>query len=143
MEQLRDFLVGGHLPCIGDAGEPLTVGGLPLLCFRRPTPCLTAIGWHGQQGVTAQRQHVGPARRRAGAVDDLNRLAPNLDPQKDPLDAGLQRMPHNYRKLARLGAYGSFFNYYLCGVTVRVTDLQGRTAVFPWMKQETGRCSDN
>lgn len=79
----------------------------------------------------------------AGAVDELNRLAPNLDTQKDHLDAGLQRMPHNYRKLARLGAYGSFFNYYLCGVTVRVTDLQGRTAVFPWMKQETGRCSDN
>ena len=78
-----------------------------------------------------------------GTVDQLNRLAPNLEGQKDHLDAGLQRMPHNYRKLARLGAYGSFFNYYLCGVTVRVSDLQGRTAVFPWMKQETGRCSDN
>ncbi|MGV0770655.1 MCE family protein [Mycobacterium syngnathidarum] len=79
----------------------------------------------------------------AGTVDELNRLAPNLDTQKDHLDAGLQRMPNNYRKLARLGAYGSFFNYYLCGVAVRVTDLQGRTAVFPWMKQEAGRCSDN
>ncbi|HET6734419.1 MCE family protein [Mycobacterium sp.] len=79
----------------------------------------------------------------AGTVNELNRLAPNLDLHKEHIDAGLQKAPNNYRKLARLGAYGSFFNYYLCGVTLRVTDLQGRTAVFPWLRQETGRCSDN
>lgn len=79
----------------------------------------------------------------AGTVNQLSRLAPNLEALKDHLDVGLQKAPENYRKLARLGAYGSFFNYYLCGVTVRVSDLQGRTAVFPWFKQETGRCSDN
>jgi phospholipid/cholesterol/gamma-HCH transport system substrate-binding protein len=79
----------------------------------------------------------------AGTVNELNRLAPNLDLLKDHLNAGLQKAPDNYRKLARLGAYGSFFNYYLCGVALRVTDLEGRTAVFPWIRQETGRCSDN
>lgn len=79
----------------------------------------------------------------AGTIDQLSRLAPNLDALKGHLDAGLQKSPDNYRKLARLGAYGSFFNYYLCGVALRVTDLQGRTAVFPWIRQETGRCSDN
>lgn len=79
----------------------------------------------------------------SGTVEELNRLAPNLEGAKDHLDAGLQKAPNNYRKLVRLGAYGSFFNYYLCGVAVRVTDLQGRTAMFPWIRQETGRCSDN
>lgn len=79
----------------------------------------------------------------AGTLDELSRLAPNLEGLKDHLDVGLQKAPNNYKKLARLGAYGSFFNYYLCGVTLRVSDLQGRTAVFPWIKQETGRCSDN
>ncbi|MGV0741899.1 MCE family protein [Mycolicibacterium sp. XJ870] len=78
-----------------------------------------------------------------GTINELNRLAPNLAESKDHLDVGLQKAPQNYRKLARLGAYGSFFNYYLCGVALRVSDLQGRTAVFPWIKQETGRCSDN
>ena len=48
----------------------------------------------------------------------------------------MQRAPGNYRKLARLGAYGSFIKYYICGITLRVTDLQGRTAVFPWIKQD-------
>lgn len=101
---------------------------------------ITALD-NGTASLTDLLTHARPPL--AGTVDELNRLAPNLETQKDHLDAGLQRMPHNYRKLARLGAYGSFFNYYLCGVAVRVTDLQGRTAVFPWMKQETGRCSDN
>ncbi|KHO21234.1 MCE family protein [Mycolicibacterium setense] len=79
----------------------------------------------------------------AATVDQLNRLAPALDSDKDLIDSALQKAPENYRKLARIGSYGSFFNYYLCGVTWRVSDLQGRTAVFPWIKQETGRCAEN
>jgi phospholipid/cholesterol/gamma-HCH transport system substrate-binding protein len=79
----------------------------------------------------------------AGTVDQLSRLAPLLDQDKERLDIALQRAPENYRKLVRLGSYGSFYNFYMCGVTIRVTDLQGRTAVFPWIKQETGRCADS
>lgn len=79
----------------------------------------------------------------AATVDQLNRLAPALDAQKELLDASLQRAPENYRKLSRIGSYGAFFNYYLCGINIRVTDLQSRTAVFPWIKQDTGRCAEN
>lgn len=78
----------------------------------------------------------------AGTVDELARLAPNLDFQKDRIDTSLQKAPENYRKLIRTGSYGSFFNYYICELKWRVTDLQGRTAVFPWLKQETGRCTE-
>lgn len=78
----------------------------------------------------------------AGTVDQLNRLAPLLEHGKGRLDDALQRAPHNFRKLARTGAYGSFVNYYICGLTFRVTDLQGRTAVYPWFKQTEGRCAE-
>jgi phospholipid/cholesterol/gamma-HCH transport system substrate-binding protein len=78
----------------------------------------------------------------AGTVDQLNRLAPLLDKDKGLIDVSLQKAPQNYRKLARIGAYGSFVNYYLCGITIRVTDLQGRTAVFPWLNQKDGRCAE-
>ncbi|OBK79110.1 MCE family protein [Mycobacterium sp. 1164985.4] len=78
----------------------------------------------------------------AATVDQLNRLAPQLDEGKGQIDVALQRAPENYRKLARVGSYGSFVNYYLCGITIRVTDLQGRTAVFPWVKQRYGRCAE-
>ncbi len=78
----------------------------------------------------------------AGTVDQLTRAATNLDAQKDRLDTSLQKAPENYRKLIRTGSYGSFFNYYICELKWRVTDLQGRTAVFPWIKQENGRCTE-
>jgi phospholipid/cholesterol/gamma-HCH transport system substrate-binding protein len=78
----------------------------------------------------------------AGTVDQLSLLAPLLDKDKDILDAQIQKMPENYRKLARQGAYGSFIQFYLCGLNVRATDLQGRTVVFPWLKQEGGRCGE-
>jgi len=79
----------------------------------------------------------------AGTVDQLNRLAPLLDDDKDRLSAALERAPNNYRKLARLGAYGSFIQYYICGISFRASDLQGRTVQFPWIKQETGRCAED
>ena len=75
-------------------------------------------------------------------VNQLNRLAPLLDDDKDKLDAALGKAPENYRKLIRLGAYGSFINYYICGISIRATDLQGRTVVAPWFSQETGRCTE-
>jgi phospholipid/cholesterol/gamma-HCH transport system substrate-binding protein len=78
----------------------------------------------------------------AATIDQLNRLAPILDEKKDRIETSLSKAPQNYRKLARAGSYGSFVNFYLCGLAVRTTDLQGRTAVFPWFKQETGRCAE-
>jgi phospholipid/cholesterol/gamma-HCH transport system substrate-binding protein len=78
----------------------------------------------------------------ADTVDQLNRLAPALDDGKDQIDVALQRAPENYRKLIRPASYGSFVNYYLCGLSVRVTDLQGRAAVFPWIEQKDGRCAE-
>ena len=78
----------------------------------------------------------------AATVDQLNRVAPLLDQDKDRIDLALQKAPDNYRKLVRLGSYGSWFPYYLCGISFRASDLQGRTVVFPWVKQEGGRCSE-
>lgn len=80
----------------------------------------------------------------SGTVDQLTRLAPLLDNDdaRGRIDLALQKAPGNYRKLVRLGAYGSFINQYLCGMNIRVTDLQGRTAYFPWIMQNSGRCGE-
>lgn len=78
----------------------------------------------------------------AGTVDQLNRLAPALDAKKDRIDTALQKATENYRKLIRIGAYGSFVNYYICSISVRVSDLQDRTAEFPAFRQEGGRCAE-
>lgn len=78
----------------------------------------------------------------AGTVDELARLAPLLEDDHESLDLALQKAPANFRKLVRLGSYGSWINQYLCGMSLRVTDLQGRTAHFPWILQHTGRCAE-
>jgi phospholipid/cholesterol/gamma-HCH transport system substrate-binding protein len=94
-------------------------------------------------GTASIADLLGQARPPlAGTVDQLNRLAPVLEKGNGFLDDALQRAPGNYRKLARTGAYGSFVNYYICGLAIRVTDLQGRTAVYPWLRQTEGRCAD-
>jgi phospholipid/cholesterol/gamma-HCH transport system substrate-binding protein len=78
----------------------------------------------------------------AGTVEQLSRLAPLLDEQKDQIDVSLQKLPRNYRKLVRLGADGSWLPYYLCELSIRVSDLQYRTVVVPLFKQESGRCAE-
>ncbi len=79
----------------------------------------------------------------AETVDQLSRLAPNIAEKQDRIETALVKAPENYRKLVRIGSYGSFVNYYICSLGVRVTDLQGRTAVFPVFKQDGGRCEEN
>jgi phospholipid/cholesterol/gamma-HCH transport system substrate-binding protein len=81
-------------------------------------------------------------RPLAGTVDQLNRLAPALDDGKQKIDTSLGKLPENYRKLVRLGAYGSWIPYYLCEMSLRVSDLQYRTVVVPIFKQQGGRCAE-
>ncbi|WP_193047057.1 MCE family protein [Mycolicibacterium baixiangningiae] len=95
-------------------------------------------------GTASLADLLGRARQPlAGTVDQLNELAPILDNDKPRIDATLQKLPEIYRKLARVGSYGAFFPYYICAVTFRASDLQGRTVVFPWIRQEAGRCEEN
>ena len=95
-------------------------------------------------GTASLADLLGRARSPlAGTVDELNRLAPLLDGDKDRLDASLQRAPELYRKLARVGSYGAFFPYYICGIAFRASDLEGRTVQFPWIRQDTGRCAES
>ena len=78
----------------------------------------------------------------AGTVDQLNRMAPLLDKDKNLIDISLQKLPNNYRKLQRLGSYGAWFPYYLCGLAMRVSDLQYRTVEVGIKHQVTGRCAE-
>ncbi len=78
----------------------------------------------------------------SGSIEQLSRLAPILDQDKDRLDAALQKAPKNYRKLVRLGVFGATIPYYLCEITIRGTDLQGKTVLAPWFRSDAGRCTE-
>jgi phospholipid/cholesterol/gamma-HCH transport system substrate-binding protein len=95
------------------------------------------------RGTASVTDLLTNARRPlAGTVDQLSRLAPLLDQDKGKIDVSLQKLPENYRKLVRLGSYGSWLPYYLCELSLRVSDLQYRTVVSPIFKQEGGRCAE-
>jgi phospholipid/cholesterol/gamma-HCH transport system substrate-binding protein len=78
----------------------------------------------------------------SGTIDQLSRLAPNLDQDKDRLDAALQKAPKNYRRLVRLGVFGATIPYFICELTIRGTDLSGKTVVSPWFRSEAKRCQE-
>ncbi|OBG41319.1 mammalian cell entry protein [Mycobacterium alsense] len=94
-------------------------------------------------GTASIADLLGRARAPlAGTVDQVSRLAPLLDKDKNLLDVTLQKLPNDYRKLTRLGAYGAWFPYYLCGLALRVSDLQYRTVEVGIKHQVTGRCAE-
>ncbi|WP_405181839.1 MCE family protein [Nocardia sp. NBC_01377] len=104
-------------------------------------PIAAAIGSLAQGTATIADLLTQARPPLAGTVDELSRLAPLLDQDKDLLDRALQRAPDNYRKLVRTGAYGNFVQYYICSIAVRVSGLDGEVVVLPVVEQTTGRCT--
>jgi phospholipid/cholesterol/gamma-HCH transport system substrate-binding protein len=95
------------------------------------------------RGTASIADLLGRARAPlGGTVNQLSRIAPLLDQDKNLLDISLKKLPDDYRKLTRLGAYGAWFPYYLCGLALRVSDLQYRTVEVGITHQVTGRCAE-
>ncbi|GGK59486.1 MCE family protein [Nocardia camponoti] len=114
-------------------------------------------------GLAAQRDPIGAALPRiAGATKELNdllvtarpdlretinqtgRLATNLDNGSDELQWVLDRLPDTYKKLIRIGAYGSFLQLYVCGTNFLIDGPNGQPmeVKMPGL-QATGRCTPN
>ncbi|WP_067901513.1 MCE family protein [Nocardia vaccinii] len=78
---------------------------------------------------------------------DLSAMITRMDAALTPsvhhipdLDAALNELPDDYRKLTRTGAYGSFFNFYLCGLSFKLDGPDGKPKVLELYNQTTGRC---
>ncbi len=112
-------------------------------------------------GLAQDRDPIGDAIPRiAGATGDLagllqatrpdlqsmiaaaNRTATQLDLGKDNIDQVLTRLPSDYKKLIRTGSYGSFFQFFLCSNTFKISGPDGQTLLVPTAKQDTGRCAN-
>ncbi|OZE88310.1 mammalian cell entry protein [Rhodococcus sp. 15-649-2-2] len=74
-------------------------------------------------------------------LDELGRTAAQLDSEKETIGSVVSRLPDTYAALSRLGAYGNFFNYYLCGIKLKIDTPDGRGLTTPLIGQETGRCA--
>lgn len=76
----------------------------------------------------------------AGTVTQLDRLATVLNNHSAELSGELNIVPKAVQRMQRQGLYGSFFNFYWCGLSIRLTGPGGRPVSTPMMESEAKRC---
>lgn len=77
-----------------------------------------------------------------GDIAQLDRLMGLLstDDAQDELQWVLSNMPAAFRQVVRVGTYGAFFNFYLCGLRFKVGS-EDNPVYIPFKDQTTGRCA--
>ncbi|WP_281202003.1 MCE family protein [Nocardia harenae] len=113
-------------------------------------------------GLAADRDPIGAALPRiAGATGDLtdllaqarpdlratiaqtDRLAANLNAGEADVQWVLDRLPETYRKLIRIGSYGSFLQLYVCETNIVMDGPDGQPIQVNLPgPQSSGRCAD-
>ncbi|MFE6864087.1 MCE family protein [Nocardia sp. NPDC057668] len=75
-------------------------------------------------------------------VEQLGRAATTIDSNSDMVQWTVEQLPDAYRKFARVGAYGSFMNIYVCGTDLLIDGPNGKPVkVNLAAHQDTGRCA--
>jgi phospholipid/cholesterol/gamma-HCH transport system substrate-binding protein len=77
-------------------------------------------------------------------ITEANKVATQLVDGQDQIDWVLERLPEAYRKLIRVGAYGSMFQFYTCSVKFKFSGPDGKdlqVALPTTPTQTTGRCA--
>lgn len=73
-------------------------------------------------------------------VEQLLTLATTLEDNEEVVDEWLGRLPQKLNMINRTASYGSWFNFYLCGIDARVALPTGSYTV-PQVRNETARCN--
>lgn len=76
----------------------------------------------------------------SGTVKQVDRLSSGLNANAETLDRYLAALPRNLQLTGRSSAYGSFFNFYMCGLRVKLTDANGVTVYSPFVLSDAPRC---
>jgi len=80
----------------------------------------------------------GPFRSTVIAVDRLARL---LNTNTKTLNRVLDSLPAAYQTLDRIGSHGTFFNFYLCSVQIKISGPGGTPVRTPAVKSQVERCN--
>ena len=76
----------------------------------------------------------------SGTVHQVNRLATVLNGNATTINKDLATLPEVYQLMSRQGLYGTFFNFYLCGIQIRLTGPTGAAVSTPMIDSEVQRC---
>ncbi|MFE6926048.1 MCE family protein [Nocardia sp. NPDC057663] len=78
----------------------------------------------------------------AGDIDGLRQLAANLDADSETLQLLLTKLPTTYPLITRIGSYGSFVNWFVCGLAIRYPAVGGGHQDTPMFVAPAERCRD-
>jgi phospholipid/cholesterol/gamma-HCH transport system substrate-binding protein len=73
-------------------------------------------------------------------VPALQGIASELNKQTDTLQYIFDNAPDALNRLSRLGSYGAFFNFYLCGLRFKLTGPTGQPFYTPFTYSGLARC---
>ncbi len=82
------------------------------------------------------------SRSRADITGNLKSLAAaakGLNSQADTLETVLKKLPEHYQAIGQTSSYGNFFNFFLCGVRVKLSDGSSPLQT-PWINSDQARC---
>jgi phospholipid/cholesterol/gamma-HCH transport system substrate-binding protein len=75
----------------------------------------------------------------SGTVTKVGKLSTELNQDSAIINKQFVDIPEAYQVMSRQGLYGSFFNFYLCGMQVRLSGVNGPIST-PMMNSEVQRC---
>ncbi|MBM7458255.1 MCE family protein [Rhodococcus coprophilus] len=93
----------------------------------------------GTADLTALLQNNRPDLQ--SVIAETNRSMTQLDLGEDDINRTLERLPTDYKKLIRVGAYGNFFQFFLCANTFKFSGPDGTTIRYTTANHDTGRCA--
>lgn len=76
----------------------------------------------------------------AGDIDGLKQLAGNLNADSGTLSLVLGKLPTIYPLITRVGSYGSFINWFVCGLAIRYPAIGGGYQDTPMFVAPADRC---
>lgn len=82
-------------------------------------------------------------RTRPALRDDvvqLGRVSRHVVADADYVNDSLELFPKVVSKLGRIGAYGSFYNFYICGIRIKFSGPGGNPVYTPFMLSKEHRC---
>ncbi|MFD5179317.1 MCE family protein [Nocardia sp. NPDC058379] len=137
--------LGAVLATVGDDSGALSrvidhLQQLVSALAEKGTPVADALAHVESASTTLTELLVADRQSLRDSIAQTNRAATLLDDGRAQVEAVLTALPDAYQRLTRLGAYGSFFNFYLCAVTLKIDGPAGAPIVTKLVQQKQGRC---
>ncbi len=73
-------------------------------------------------------------------VVQIGRVSRHVTADADYVNKSLELFPTVISKLGRVGAYGSFYNFYICGIRMKFSGPGGEPTFTPFMLSKERRC---